>query len=93
MFGGYDARGSKDAEHSRRVASPREVLIIDNIQSMSQQEFFGNTANKVRFITLLASHLVAAGCEVRHASADDDRLNVLTALAVADTCAASLLVG
>ena len=60
---------------------------------MSQQEFLGNTANKVRFIALLTSHLEAAGCEVHHASADDDRLIVLTALDVADTCAASVLVG
>ena len=55
-----------------------------------QQEFSGNTANKVRFIALLASHLEAAGCVVHHASADDapNRLIVLTALDVADTCRA-----
>ena len=94
MFDGYDAPNTKDSEHSRRVASSREVLIEDNIRvSMSQQEFLGNTANKVRFIALLTSHLEAAGCEVPHASADADRLIVLTALDVADTCAASVLVG
>ena len=60
---------------------------------MSQKEFLGNTANKVRFIALLTSHLEVAGCEVHHASADADRLIVLTALDVADTCAASVLVG
>ena len=53
---------------------------------MSQQEFLGNTANKVSFIALLTSHLEGAGCEVHHASADGDRLIVLTALDVADTC-------
>ena len=38
MFDGYDAPSPKDAEHSRRVASSREVLIEDNIHvSMSQQ--------------------------------------------------------
>ena len=94
MFDGYDAHSTTDAEHSRRVASSREVLIEDIIQvSMSQQEFLGNTANKVRFIALLTSHLEAAGCEVHHVSADADRLFVLTALDVADTCAASVLVG
>ena len=94
VFDGYDAPSTKDAEHSRRVASSREVLIEDNIHvSMSQQEFLGNTANKVRFIALLTSHLEAAGFEVHHASADADRLIVLTALDVADTCAASVLVG
>ena len=94
VFYGYDAPSTNDAEHSRRVASSREVLIEDNIQvSMSQQEFLGNTANKVRFIALLTSHLEAAGCEVHHASADADRLIVLTAFDVADTCAASVLVG
>ena len=94
VFDGYDGPSTKDAEHSRRVTSPREVLIEDHIQvSMSQQEFLGNTANKVRFIALLTSHLEAAGCEVHHASADADRLIVLTALDVADTCAASALVG
>ena len=60
---------------------------------MSQQELLGNTANKVCFIALLTSHLEAAGCEVYHASADADRLIVLTALDVAYTCAASVLVG
>ena len=60
---------------------------------MSQQELLGNTVNKVRFIALLTSHLEAAGCEVHHASADTDRLIVLTALDVVDTCAASVLVG
>ena len=41
-FDGYDAPSTKDAEHSRRVASSREVLIEDNIHvSMSQQEFLG----------------------------------------------------
>ena len=94
VFDGYDAPSAKDAEHSRRVASSREVLIEVNIHvSMSQQEFLGNTANKVRFIALLTSHLEAAGLEVHHASADADRLIVLTALDVADTCAASVLVG
>ena len=94
MFDGYDAPSTKDAEHSRRVESSREVLIEDSIHvSMSQQEFLGNTANKVRFIALLTSHLEAAGFEVHHASADADRLIVLTALDVADTCAASVLVG
>ena len=74
VFRGYDAPSTNDAEHSRRVASSREVLIEDNIQvSISQQEFLGNTANKVRFIALLTSHLEAAGCEVHHASADADR--------------------
>ena len=47
----------------------------------------------MRSIALLTSHLEAAGCAVHHASADSDRLIVLTALDVADTCAASLLVG
>ena len=60
---------------------------------MSQQELLGNTVNKVRFIALLTSHLEAAGCEVHHASADTDRLILLTALDVVDTCAASMLVG
>ena len=59
---------------------------------MSQQEFLGNTANKVRFIALLTSHLEAAGCEVHHASGCEVH-HVLTALDVADTCAASVLVG
>ena len=94
VFDGYDAPSTKDADHSLHVASSREVLIEDNIHvSMSQQEFLGNTANKVRFIALLTSHLEAAGFEVHHASADADRLIVLTALDVADTCAASVLVG
>ena len=70
VFDGYDAPSTKDAEHSRRVASSREVLIEDNIHVyMSQQEFLGNTANKVSFIALLTSHLEAAGFEVHHASA------------------------
>ena len=47
----------------------------------------------MRFIALLTSHLEAAGFEVHHASADADRLIVLTALDVADTCAVSVLVG
>ena len=94
VFDEYDAPSTKDAEHSRRVASSREVLIEGNIDvSMSQQEFLGNTANKVSFIALLTSHLVAAGVEVHHASADADRVIVLTAVDVADTCAAYVLVG
>ena len=94
VFDAYDVPSTKDAEHSRRVASSREVLIEDNIHvSMSQQEFLGNTANKVRFIALLTSHLEAAGCDVHHASVDADRLIVSTALDVADTCAASVLGG
>ena len=44
---------------------PREVLIED-IMSMSQHGLLRNPANKVSFIGLLASHLEAAGCEVRH---------------------------
>ena len=55
---------------------------------MSQLEFLGNTANKVHFIALPTSHLEVAGCEVHHASAVADRLIVLAALDVADTCAA-----
>ena len=47
----------------------------------------------MRFIALLTSHLEAAGCEVHHASADADRLIVLTALAFADSDAVSVLVG
>ena len=91
MFDGYDAPNPKDADHSRRVASSREVLIEGNIQvSISQQELFRNTANRLRFIALHASHLEAAGCEVHQVSAEADRLIVLTALVVADTCAASL---
>ena len=83
VFDGYGAPSTKDAEHSIRVASSREVIIEDNIHvSMSQQEFSGNTANKVRFIALLTSHLEGAGCEVHHASAAADRLIVLTASAV-----------
>ena len=94
VFDGYDAPSTQDAEHSRRVASSREVLIEDSIHvSMSQQEFLENTANKLRFIALLTSHLEAAGCEVHHASADADRLIVLTALDVADMCAESVLAG
>ena len=54
VFYGYDAPSTNDAEHSRCVASSREVLLEDNIQvSMSQQEFLGNTANKVRCIMRL----------------------------------------
>ena len=60
---------------------------------MSQQELLGRTSNKVRCIALLASHLEATGCEVHRASADADMLLVLTELGVADTCAASVLVG
>ena len=62
---------------------------------MFQREFLGNTANKVRSIALLASHLEAAGCEVHHASADVDRLIVLTASDVADrpTFGISVLIG
>ena len=78
-FDEYDAPSTKDAEHSRCVASSSEVLVEDNIQvPMSQQEFLGNTANKVPFIALLTSLLEATGCEVHHASADADRLIVLT---------------
>ena len=78
-FDECDAPSTKDAEHPRRVASSREVLVEDNIQvSMSQQEFLGNTANKVPFIALLTSLLEAADCEVHHASAGADRLIVLT---------------
>ena len=63
MFGGYDAPSKKDAEHSRRVTSSREVLIEDNLHVfMSQQEFVGNTTNTVRFIAQLSSHMEAAGC-------------------------------
>ena len=54
---------------------------------------WGYTANTVRFIAPLTSHQEVAGCEVHHASADVDRLIVLTALDVADTCAASVIVG
>ena len=94
VFDVYHAPSTKDAEHSRRVAPSIEVIIEDNIQVyMSQQQLLGSTANKVRFIALLASHLEAAGCEVHHASADAYRQIVLTALDVSDTCAASVLLG
>ena len=63
MFDGYDAPSKKDAEHSRRVTSSRDVLIEDNIQVfMSQQEFVGNTANTVRLIAQFSSHMEATGC-------------------------------
>ena len=46
VFDGHDAPSTKDAEHSRRVASSREVLIENNIHvSMSQQEFLANTTH------------------------------------------------
>ena len=73
VFDGYDAPSTKNAEHSRRVASSREVLIEDNVQlsmTLSQREFLGNTANKVRFIALLTYHLEDADDEVYHAYAD-----------------------
>ena len=42
VFDGYDAASNMDAEHSRRVASSREVIIEDNLRvSMSQHGFFG----------------------------------------------------
>ena len=42
VFDGYYAPSTKDAEHSRHVASSREVLIEGNIHvSMSQQELLG----------------------------------------------------
>ena len=42
VFDGYNDPSTQDAEHSRRVASSREVLVDDNIQvSMYQQEFLG----------------------------------------------------
>ena len=95
VFGGYDTPSTKDKEHMRGIALSREVTIEDDNTHviMSQQEFLGNTVNKVRFIALLTSHLEAAGCEVHHASADADRLIVLTALAIADSDAVSVLVG
>ena len=52
-----------------------------------------NTANKVRFVALLASHQEAVGCEVHRASADAGVLIVLTALAVRDAGYAPALVG
>ena len=65
----YDAPNTKDAEHSRRVASSREVLIEDTIQvAMFEQEFLGNTANKVRFIALLVSHLLVDSLLFVHAA-------------------------
>ena len=73
VFDGYDAPSTKNAEHSRRVASSREVLIEDNVQlsmTLSQHEFLGNTANKVRFIALLTYHLEDADDEVHHLYAD-----------------------
>ena len=47
----------------------------------------------MRFIALLASYRESAGCEVHHASADGDRLIVLTTLGVSDEDGASVLVG
>ena len=47
----------------------------------------------VRFVALLASYPESAGCEVHHASAGGDRLNVLTTLGVADEDGVSVLVG
>ena len=62
VFDGYVAPNTKDAEHPRRVASSREVLIEDVIQvSMPQQEFLGNNANKVRFIALLCVAILSPG--------------------------------
>ena len=60
---------------------------------MSKQEFLGNAANIVGFIAQLTSHLEAAGCEVHRASLDADWLTVLTALDVADRCAAPVVIG
>ena len=57
VFDGYDAASTMDAEHSRRVASSREVIIEDNLRvSMLQHEFFGNTANK--YASLPYSHRI-----------------------------------
>ena len=47
----------------------------------------------MRFITLLASHPEAAGCQVNHVAADGDSLIVLTALGVADAGGAPILIG
>ena len=47
----------------------------------------------MRFIALLASYRESAGCEMHHASADVDRLIVLTTLGVADEDGAPVLVG
>ena len=90
-----DALSATDAQYFR---SPCRIIQRSYYRKhtqvpLSQYELWRNTANKVRFIALLASHLKAAGCEVQHASADGDRLISLMALGFADTGGASVLVG
>lgn len=96
VFDGYNVPSTKDEEHSRRAgkSSSRQVIVENQTQaSLSQQDFFSNTHNKIEFITLLSSHLEAANCTVYHASADADCLIVNTAIRVANTGATSVLVG
>ena len=57
---------------------------------MSQQEFLWNSQQSALH---RPTHFAPGSCEVHHASADADRLILLTALAVADSDAVSVLVG
>lgn len=88
VFDGYNIHNTKDEKHYRRVGKvpTRDVLVENHIQApMSQQEFLGNTKNKARFITLLSTHLKAAGCKVHQAEADADRLIVTTAIGIGES--------
>ena len=86
VFGGCELR----SQH-RRCRSMSQCRIMQRSSyrkhtqvPISQKEFHGSTANMVCFIAFRDSHPEAAGCEGHYASADADRLIVLTASGVAD---------
>lgn len=95
-FDGHDTHSTKDEEHFRRgrTQSSGDIAVESHIQvPVSQQEFIGNTKNKIGLIKLLSTHLEAAGCKVHQAEADADRLIVTTATHLRDSGQESIIVG
>ena len=96
VFDGYSTLNTKDEEHLHRSGkiSHVNVVVEDHITiTLQQDEFLTNATNKMRFISLLKTHLQAAGCTVLQAEGDADILIVSTAIAEAQRGGETIVIG
>lgn len=83
-FDGYSSPSTKDEEDSRRTGKVSvETIVDDYLPAFISQAVFLINQTRLRFITLLSSHLQSAGVNVIHAPSDANLLIMTTSLDLA----------
>lgn len=94
VFDGYgNGPSTKDCTHQRRGSafSPPVLFQSDMIVSLKKQDFLANEENKKKFINLLSTKLLNAGCNVIQAPDDADLLIVKAAVESAKSTSTVLI--